>query len=65
MRAPWVYIEDIGRHDGETVTLKGWLYNRRSSGKLHFLLLRDGTGTLQCVIFKKGPSHESVGDVRT
>jgi asparaginyl-tRNA synthetase len=50
---PWVYIEDIGRHEGETVTLKGWLYNRRSSGKLHFLLLRDGTGTLQCVVFKK------------
>jgi asparaginyl-tRNA synthetase len=53
MRAPWVYIEDIGRHEGETVTLKGWLYNRRSSGKLHFLLLRDGTGILQCVVFKK------------
>ncbi|MEO8601173.1 MAG: asparagine--tRNA ligase [bacterium] len=51
--APWVYIEDIGRHDGETVTLKGWLYNKRSSGKLHFLLLRDGTGILQCVVFKK------------
>jgi len=51
--APWVYIEDIGRHDGETVTLKGWLYNKRSSGKLHFLLLRDGTGILQCVVFKQ------------
>jgi asparaginyl-tRNA synthetase len=51
--APWVYIEDIGRHDGQTVTLKGWLYNKRSSGKLHFLLVRDGTGTLQCVVFKK------------
>src|SRR4029450_3028168 len=49
--APWVYIEDIGKHDGETVTLKGWLYNKRSSGKLHFLLLRDGTGTLQGVVF--------------
>ena len=47
--AAWVYIEDIGRHDGETVTLKGWLYNRRSSGKVHFLLIRDGTGTLQCL----------------
>jgi asparaginyl-tRNA synthetase len=50
---PWVYIEDIGRHDGQTVTLKGWLYNKRSSGKLHFLLVRDGTGILQCVVFKK------------
>jgi asparaginyl-tRNA synthetase len=51
--APWVYIEDIGRHEGQTVTLKGWLYNRRSSGKLHFLLVRDGTGVLQCVVFRK------------
>ena len=51
--APWVYIEDIGRHDGQSVTLKGWLYNKRSSGKLHFLMVRDGTGILQCVVFKK------------
>jgi len=45
----WVYIEDLGRHIGEEVTLKGWLYNRRSSGKVHFLLIRDGTGICQCV----------------
>lgn len=48
----WVYIDDIGQHEGEEVTLKGWLYNRRSSGKLHFLQVRDGTGVLQCVVFK-------------
>jgi len=48
----WVYIEDIGRYEGHDVTLKGWLYNKRSSGKLHFLQLRDGTGVLQCVVFK-------------
>ena len=47
-----VYIEDIGQHDGQTVSLKGWLYNKRSSGKLHFLQVRDGTGVLQCVVFK-------------
>ena len=40
----WVYIDELGRHVGAEVTLKGWLYNRRSSGKIHFLLLRDGTG---------------------
>jgi len=45
----WVYIEELGRHIGEEVTLKGWLYNRRSSGKVHFLLIRDGTGLCQCV----------------
>ncbi len=45
----WVYIEDLGQHVGEEVTLRGWLYNRRSSGKVHFLLVRDGTGICQCV----------------
>ena len=45
----WIYIEDLGRHVGEEVTLKGWLYNKRSSGKVHFLLLRDGTGVCQCI----------------
>lgn len=52
------YIEDIGRHEGQEVTLKGWLYNKRSSGKLHFLQLRDGTGIVQCVIFKGDVSPE-------
>jgi asparaginyl-tRNA synthetase len=56
--APWTYIEDIGQHEGKTVTLKGWLYNKRSSGKLHFLLVRDGTGVLQCVVFKKDVPEE-------
>ncbi len=45
-----VYIQDIGARVGRTVTLKGWLYNKRSSGGLHFLLLRDGTGIIQCVV---------------
>jgi asparaginyl-tRNA synthetase len=45
----WVYIEDLGSHVGEEATLRGWLYNRRSSGKVHFLLVRDGTGVCQCV----------------
>jgi asparaginyl-tRNA synthetase len=47
-----VYIEDIGRHEGEEVTIKGWLHNRRSSGKIHFLILRDGTGFIQGVMSK-------------
>jgi asparaginyl-tRNA synthetase len=53
-----VYIEDIARHEGEEVTLKGWLYNKRSSGKLHFLQVRDGTGVVQCVVFKNDVSAE-------
>jgi asparaginyl-tRNA synthetase len=47
-----VRVEDIGAHDGERVTLRGWLAARRSSGKIHFLQLRDGTGTIQCVMGK-------------
>jgi len=47
-----VYIEDIGKHEGEEVTLKGWLHNRRSSGKIHFLIVRDGTGFIQAVMSK-------------
>jgi asparaginyl-tRNA synthetase len=48
----WVRIEDIGRHAGEDVTVKGWLHNRRSSGRIHFLILRDGTGFIQAVMSK-------------
>ncbi|MDP2895096.1 MAG: asparagine--tRNA ligase [bacterium] len=47
-----VYVEDIGNWVGKEVTVRGWLYNMRSSGKLHFLLVRDGTGIVQCVVFK-------------
>jgi asparaginyl-tRNA synthetase len=52
------YIEDLRGHIGEEVTLKGWLYNKRSSGKLAFLQLRDGTGIVQCVVFK--PNNEDL-----
>src|ERR1700737_2920308 len=47
-----VYIEDIGKHEGEEVTIKGWLHNRRSSGKIHFLTVRDGSGFIQAVMSK-------------
>ncbi|MDR1989718.1 MAG: asparagine--tRNA ligase [Acidobacteriaceae bacterium] len=53
-----VYIEDIGRHEGQPVTIKGWLHNRRSSGKIHFLILRDGTGFLQGVMSKAAVGDE-------
>jgi len=48
-----VYIRDIGAHVGEEVILKGWLYNKRSSGGIQFLLLRDGTGIIQCVVYQE------------
>ncbi len=47
-----VTITQIGAHEGADVELAGWLYNKRSSGKLHFLQFRDGTGIIQCVVFK-------------
>src|SRR2546430_9865523 len=53
-----VYIENIGAHVGEEITIKGWLHNRRSSGKIHFLILRDGTGFVQAVMSKTGVGEE-------
>ena len=52
------YIEDIAQHEGQTVTLRGWLHNRRSSGKIHFLTVRDGSGFIQCVMSKKAVGDE-------
>jgi asparaginyl-tRNA synthetase len=52
------YINQLAKHVGEEVTLKGWLYNLRSSGKLLFPQLRDGTGIVQCVVFKKAVASE-------
>ena len=46
------YIADIGEHVGTSVRLEGWVYNARTGGKLFFLMLRDGTGIIQCVGFK-------------
>ena len=53
-----VYISEIGKYENKEVTLKGWLYNKRSSGKLRFLLVRDGTETIQCVVFKNDVSEK-------
>jgi len=53
-----VYIEDIGRHEGDEVTIKGWLNNRRSSGKIHFLIVRDGTGFIQAIMSKAAVGEE-------
>ncbi len=53
------YIQSIAASDGKAVTLKGWLHNRRSSGKIHFLTLRDGTGFIQCVMTKQAVGDEA------
>jgi len=50
--APLTTIAEIGAHVGQTVTLRGWLYNLRASGKLLFPIFRDGTGTIQGIVPK-------------
>src|SRR5438128_1657152 len=52
-------IKELPRHVGEKVVVNGWLYNKRTSGKLQFPIIRDGSGYLQCVVFKKEVSDET------
>ncbi|NCN27673.1 asparagine--tRNA ligase [bacterium] len=59
---PKIYVEDIFNQkcaEGDSVELKGWVYNKRSSGKVKFLLVRDGTGTIQGVLFKGEASENA------
>ncbi len=53
-----VYVEDVAKAVDQEVEIWGWLNNKRSSGKLHFLQIRDGTGIIQCVVFHKDVSPE-------
>jgi len=57
-----VRIKDLPQHVGEKVTVNGWLYNKRTSGKLQFPIVRDGSGYLQCVVSKKEVSEETWND---
>ncbi|HEX3069851.1 MAG TPA: asparagine--tRNA ligase [Thermoanaerobaculia bacterium] len=54
-----VRIKELSQHVGEKVTIDGWLYNKRTAGKLIFPIVRDGSGYLQCVVFKKEVSEET------
>jgi len=53
-----VYINEISKHNSEDVCIRGWLAGKRSSGKLHFLQVRDGSGMIQAVMFKGDVSEE-------
>ena len=53
-----IKIENVAQYEGKEVTIQGWLYNKRSSGKLRFLLVRDGSAIIQCVVFKGSVSEE-------
>ncbi len=48
----WIYIQDIDKYEGQLITIKGWVFNKRRSGKIIFLLVRDGTGIIQSIIVK-------------
>ncbi|HJR76961.1 MAG TPA: asparagine--tRNA ligase [Nitrospiraceae bacterium] len=55
---PYVYIENAPQHIGKEIAVRGWLRSRRDKGKLHFLILRDGTGDLQAVVNKSAVGDE-------
>lgn len=49
-RVPVIYIDEAAAHAGQEVTIRGWLRSRRDKGKLHFLILGDGSGDIQAVV---------------
>ena len=59
-----VRISELKAHDGDTVTLQGWLYNSRGKGKIMFLLLRDGSGICQCVTVKAVVGEERFAELK-
>jgi asparaginyl-tRNA synthetase len=58
MSSPVVTIAEIGKHEGQSVTIRGWLYNLRESGKLLFPIFRDGSGVIQGVVPKNAVPPE-------
>jgi asparaginyl-tRNA synthetase len=57
-------ISEIGKHEGQSITIRGWLYNLRESGKLLFPIIRDGSGFIQGVLHKAGVSQEVFDSVK-
>jgi asparaginyl-tRNA synthetase len=60
-----VDIADVldGEHDGKRVAVRGWMYNRRSSGGIQFLMIRDGTGVMQCTLDRSSVDEETFNNV--
>ncbi|MFZ0863833.1 MAG: asparagine--tRNA ligase [Candidatus Sulfotelmatobacter sp.] len=65
MSSPVTTIAEIGKHEGQTVTIRGWLYNLRESGKLLFPQFRDGSGIIQGVVPKNAVSPEVFDAIKT
>jgi asparaginyl-tRNA synthetase len=57
-QAPITTVREIGKYEGQSVTIRGWLYNKRESGKLLFPIFRDGSGVIQGVVVKSQVSPE-------
>jgi asparaginyl-tRNA synthetase len=64
MESPVATISEVGEHEGQSVTIRGWLYNLRESGKLLFPIFRDGTGIIQGVVAKNAVSAEMFDSVK-
>ena len=64
-QSPVTTIAEVGRHDGQTVTIQGWLYNKRESGKLIFPIFRDGTGVIQGIAPKNQVTPEVFDALKT
>src|SRR3977135_348444 len=65
MSAPISTIAEIGKHEGQSVTIRGWLYNLRESGKLLFPQFRDGSGIIQGVVPKNAVAPEVFDAIKT
>jgi len=63
--SPVTTISEIGKHEGQTVTVRGWLYNLRESGKLLFPQFRDGSGIIQGVVPKNAVTPEVFDAIKT
>jgi asparaginyl-tRNA synthetase len=62
--SPIATIAEIGKYDGQTVTIRGWLYNLRESGKLLFPIFRDGSGQIQGVVPKNAVAPETFDSIK-
>ena len=65
IQSPITTIAEVGKHDGQTVTIQGWLYNKRESGKLIFPIFRDGTGVIQGIAPKNQVTPEVFDALKT
>src|ERR1022692_106148 len=65
MSSPVTTIAEIGKHEGQSVTIRGWLYNLRESGKLLFPQFRDGSGIIQGVVPKNAVPPEVFDAIKT